>query len=356
MFKSKNIISCTCKDKCCKCNICRELRDCKIEDSGPREIIKCMERTNFILRRALPFVNRTPTKEWQEATRLDDYENSSTLEDVTPRPKEINKMSSKRDVPGIISPGKFVKSPPKPLPKPAKNSSTPVGNWQETKIERDSNNKVVIYFGEQHAQIQNKKSDIYDSSSDNRRLITLNDKESSGYSNLIERSSNRKDSRVIVRENSRTDSTVCDSTGMLHRGPLSSCNEKAGDAGVSSSCWSLNRNANESTNFPDESSTISREAIAEDDSTDIQGGSTYSLSRSERNENDYENDDACSEGKESINTNGVQEIIVKVSPCREDVLRIEEDETLLEDYWSLPGDTTGFKADWSFVQQWRLRG
>lgn len=52
----------------------------------------------------------------------------------------------------------------------------------------------------------------------------------------------------------------------------------------------------------------------------------------------------------------VHEIVVNVSPSREDVLRIEEDESQLEDYWSLPGDTSGFKADWSFVQQWRLRG
>ena len=53
---------------------------------------------------------------------------------------------------------------------------------------------------------------------------------------------------------------------------------------------------------------------------------------------------------------GDAQIIVSVKPCREDVLKIEQDESKLEDYWSLPGDTTGFKADWSFVQQWRLRG
>ncbi|XP_011500686.1 PREDICTED: ankyrin repeat and BTB/POZ domain-containing protein 2 isoform X2 [Ceratosolen solmsi marchali] len=52
----------------------------------------------------------------------------------------------------------------------------------------------------------------------------------------------------------------------------------------------------------------------------------------------------------------VREIVVSVKPCREDVLRIEEEESKLEEYWSLPGDTSGFKADWSFVQQWRLRG
>lgn len=51
-----------------------------------------------------------------------------------------------------------------------------------------------------------------------------------------------------------------------------------------------------------------------------------------------------------------EEIVVNVTPNREDVMRIEEDETRVEDYWSLPGDRSGFKADWSFVQQWRLRG
>ncbi|KAJ8675265.1 hypothetical protein QAD02_011051 [Eretmocerus hayati] len=51
------------------------------------------------------------------------------------------------------------------------------------------------------------------------------------------------------------------------------------------------------------------------------------------------------------------DFVMSVSPCREDVLRIEqEQDSKLDDYWSLPGDTTGFRADWSFVQQWRLRG
>ncbi|XP_072745996.1 ankyrin repeat and BTB/POZ domain-containing protein 2 isoform X1 [Anoplolepis gracilipes] len=73
---------------------------------------------------------------------------------------------------------------------------------------------------------------------------------------------------------------------------------------------------------------------------------------------DGEKDDAGR--RDSATENGdpkvVHEIVVNVSPSREDVLRIEEDESQLEDYWSLPGDTSGFKADWSFVQQWRLRG
>jgi len=78
-----------------------------------------------------------------------------------------------------------------------------------------------------------------------------------------------------------------------------------------------------------------------------------------RDASEREDDDAgrC---RDSATENGdpkaAHEIVVNVSPSREDVLRIEEDESQLEDYWSLPGDTSGFKADWSFVQQWRLRG
>ncbi|XP_024867395.1 ankyrin repeat and BTB/POZ domain-containing protein BTBD11 isoform X1 [Temnothorax curvispinosus] len=73
---------------------------------------------------------------------------------------------------------------------------------------------------------------------------------------------------------------------------------------------------------------------------------------SEREEDAGRRDSAMENG----DPKAAHEIVVNVSPSREDVLRIEEDETQLEDYWSLPGDTSGFKADWSFVQQWRLRG
>ena len=62
------------------------------------------------------------------------------------------------------------------------------------------------------------------------------------------------------------------------------------------------------------------------------------------------------EPEEPVEAGDQHEIVISVKPCRADVLRIEEEESRLEDYWSLPGDTTGFKADWSFVQQWRLRG
>lgn len=74
----------------------------------------------------------------------------------------------------------------------------------------------------------------------------------------------------------------------------------------------------------------------------------------------YEREEDAGRCRDSAMKNGdpeaAHEIVVNVSPSREDVLRIEEDESQLEDYWSLPGDTSGFKADWSFVQQWRLRG
>ncbi|XP_076546541.1 ankyrin repeat and BTB/POZ domain-containing protein 2 isoform X2 [Osmia lignaria lignaria] len=69
--------------------------------------------------------------------------------------------------------------------------------------------------------------------------------------------------------------------------------------------------------------------------------------------------DGFEQGKnltENEDTKVTHEIVVNVSPSREDVLKIEEDESQVEDYWSLPGDNSGFKADWSFVQQWRLRG
>lgn len=72
----------------------------------------------------------------------------------------------------------------------------------------------------------------------------------------------------------------------------------------------------------------------------------------EKNDDDRRRDSVTENGDPKV----VHEIVVNVSPSREDVLRIEEDESQLEDYWSLPGDTSGFKADWSFVQQWRLRG
>lgn len=71
---------------------------------------------------------------------------------------------------------------------------------------------------------------------------------------------------------------------------------------------------------------------------------------------DRENHFARIQVKAGATSDSPNEIVLNLSPSRADVLRIEEDESSLDDYWSLPGDTTGFKADWSFVQQWRLRG
>ncbi|XP_008547704.2 ankyrin repeat and BTB/POZ domain-containing protein 3 [Microplitis demolitor] len=200
----------------CKCGLCRELKSSDLPEIS--KAFRPMDSTNFILRRALPFVKRVPSKEWQEATKFDDYESMSTLEDKT-------KLRSPSSSPGT-DPGRGLTSssrccsmneikmdfkikPTRPAP-PRPGSDV-------------TDNKVVIYCGD--------------------------------------------DERQISR---------------------------------SQSCWSLREDSN------------------------------------------------C--GEET------REIVVRVTPSREDVLKIEEDETKIEDYWSLPGDTTGFKADWSFVQQWRLRG
>ncbi|XP_044582479.1 ankyrin repeat and BTB/POZ domain-containing protein 2 isoform X2 [Cotesia glomerata] len=189
------------KDNCqlnCKCELCRELSSpgssprsdyCSSPTAEISKVFRPMDSTNFILRRAMPFVSRAPSKEWQEATMVDDYGTMSTLEDTT-KLLDLG-LTSTNSSPSLVGGrimdgdyGKFTPSRPAP-PKPDQDP-----------------NKIVIHCGE----------------------------------------------------------------------------------------------------------------------------------------------------------NSQEEIVVHVSPSREDVLKIEEDETRIEDYWSLPGDTTGFKADWSFVQQWRLRG
>lgn len=364
--------SCAGRDnKNCKCNICRELRDCKIVESSPSGIASRMERTNFILRRAMPFVKRTPTREWQEATRLDDYENASTLEDDSPRPKRDvvlhanGKVSSNsEELPanrghGVASP--TAKRDTTSSIKVDRNLPT-VGNWPETKIERDANNKVVIYFGEQHTEIKSNKIDCRESSSNNRP--TNDEQKSSGVSSsrssrISSNSRDRPEGGETAPKNSRTDSGPVVSHGISHRPPLSGpCNDRASDGAGTSSCWSLNRIVDETKNFRDDLSSVSRDAIVEDDRSIVPGGadgdgSNYSIATGERCDDApdaYEDVDDRPAGE------AVREVVVKVSPSREDVLRIEEDDTALEDYWSLPGDTTGFRADWSFVQQWRLRG
>ncbi|XP_063980127.1 ankyrin repeat and BTB/POZ domain-containing protein 3 isoform X1 [Diachasmimorpha longicaudata] len=252
----------------CNCHMCRELKDCRMEIPRIESYIsKPLDTTNFILRRPMPFVKRTPSKEWQEATKSNDYESMSTLEDKSRlafdgEAREQLPVKSPR---GLLSgPSDSVEvhrctgevmptrpAPPKPLPKP--RIVTP--EWNDGKIESDGNNRVVIYCG------------------NNRQG------KSEGQGCRITRSQ---------------------------------------------SLWSLRQNG---------------------DRGECDGDGQQVPVKFEDNRVEMEAD-GCDPS----------EIIVKISPSREDVLRIEEDETILEDYWSLPGDTTGFKADWSFVQQWRLRG
>ena len=53
-------------------------------------------------------------------------------------------------------------------------------------------------------------------------------------------------------------------------------------------------------------------------------------------------------------------IVISVKPGREDVVKIEQDDNGIQhDYWPDGNDidnSSEFKADWSFVQRWRLRG
>ncbi|XP_046487314.1 ankyrin repeat and BTB/POZ domain-containing protein 2 isoform X1 [Neodiprion pinetum] len=93
-----------------------------------------------------------------------------------------------------------------------------------------------------------------------------------------------------------------------------------------------------------------------DDSRPELNGNPEKRSSEETPANGRENHFARIQVKAGTTFDAPNEIVLNLSPSRADVLRIEEDQSSLEDYWSLPGDTTGFKADWSFVQQWRLRG
>ena len=174
-------------------------------NSGRQELCN-----NFILRRSIPFLSPKPTKEWQETSDYEDYENRSTLPDE------------------------------------AKNYYV-----NKPKIFQTQQNKTVIYFGDT-------------SKRDNKNNLSNKDKLSSS----------------IVK-------VLCDKT--------SSDSNNNGDG----------------------------------------------------DDNDSKNDNKSEE---------VSDIVISVRPSREDVLKIEENESKIDDYWALPGDTTGFRADWSFVQQWRLRG
>lgn len=203
------------------------------------------EDTNFILRRAVPFLPKPPARmEQQEDARHDDYERSSTLEDKSRRGDQT---VNNRDV-------------------RARAQCNDIG-----KIRKDVGHKTVIYFGD---------------------------------SNPRQRGEDR-----------------------ARQPPPETC------VRVTPKC---NENRETSSQMRNYEMETSRDSIERNDGND----DTESSSRT------VENGDSKT----------VHEFVINISPSREDVLRIEEDESQLEDYWSLPGDTSGFKADWSFVQQWRLRG
>lgn len=309
------------KDKNCACNICRELRDFRMVEENKED---CMDRTNFILRRAMPFVKRTPTKEWQEATRLDEYENSSTLEDDSPRPRKDFSR-------GSVAPEKSSKI----------SETKSRENWTETKIERDANNKVVIYFGEQFSAV-----DRSPQTRDDREFMA---KEKKKFYGIPDSCTGQRGLEQVQENRDQPQDNVLNNknNSVLIPGPLSSCHgETSRDQTLDSSCWSLNRISDDTNHFPDDDlSIISKEDPSSflHDTNDFDDPNNRSLSPNQLE-------------TQSFTHENQREIIVKVTPSRQDVLKIEEDDTVLADYWSLPGDTTGFRADWSFVQQWRLRG
>ena len=181
-----------------------------------------------MLRRAMPFRSPAPTREWQEASDLDDYEKRSTL-------PEIGKKSHPSQDAGAEA-----KSP----------------NAQQ----QQQQHKTVIYFGD----------------------------------------STRREKQRAVKSD----------MGSVARRHFEVVSVNAGSR-------------------------------AEDEADGGKG---------------EENSGVRVRGNEGSQSDPPSDIVISVKPGREDVLKIEEDESRIEDYWALPGDTTGFRADWSFVQQWRMRG
>lgn len=210
--------------------ICRELTDCGMS-ANLEAPLRRVEGINFILRRALPFTGKSPSKEWlnvsNDTSGDDDYKDKGAAID------EINRGKEMED--GAMVTG-------------------------AKKGDKDVAHKTVIYFGDTNQKQGNR----------------FNDREAS---------SNR--CQFTTKDESKT------------------ADEQVVDNG--------------------------------DDGERCDGKSQVNLAKHE-------------------DVKVTHEIVVNVSPSREDVLRIQEDESQVEDYWSLPGDNTGFKADWSFVQQWRLRG
>lgn len=233
----------SCEDKDCKCMICRELSDCRMPanlETPPRR-----EGVNFILRRGLPFTNKSPTKEW---LNISDNALESTCDEDCIIAEKINHRRKMGDT----------------------MTHVVVGDNNLKKADKDVAHKTVIYFGDTNQRQQSK----------------FNGKEGA-------QSATKKEESKI---------------GDFKK------EEQLVNSSEDGRCGDMDKNERQR--------------------------STLSLIESEEVEK----------------TKVTHEIVVNVSPSREDVLRIEEDESQVVDYWSLPGDNTGFKADWSFVQQWRLRG
>jgi len=238
--------------------LCRELKGYKMSANGV-EVQQQIghEGTNFILRRAVPFLPKPPAREeWREIARYDDYERCATLEDRSRRGG--------------------VNGSPKPW--------TP--NNDIGKMRKDINHKTVIYFGDSNPRQKEDKVRQQQPPAPPPPPLPL------------------PEACAQVTSRCKEDPETCISLALRSRN--------------------------------DETEARPRDAL----------------------DNEWEED--AGRHRDSVMENSdpkaAHEIVVNVSPSREDVLRIEEDESQLEDYWSLPGDTSGFKADWSFVQQWRLRG
>ncbi|XP_071862841.1 ankyrin repeat and BTB/POZ domain-containing protein 2 isoform X1 [Bombus fervidus] len=228
----------SCKKKDCKCVICRELTNYRMP--GNLEAPPRREGVNFILRRALPFTSKSPSKEWLNIDN--NIPNSGNPKDGS----TIEEINHREEMEGTM---------------------IPVTGCNIKKSDKDVAHKTVIYFGDTNQRPNHR----------------FNGKESSAQL------TNKSELKIME---SKKEEQVADGLE----------DERCGGKGQNER----------------QRSTVS---LVEEEDVKV-----------------------------------THEIVVNVSPSREDVLKIEEDESQVEDYWSLPGDNTGFKADWSFVQQWRLRG
>ncbi|XP_033201155.2 ankyrin repeat and BTB/POZ domain-containing protein 2 isoform X2 [Bombus vancouverensis nearcticus] len=228
----------SCNKKDCKCVICRELTNYRMP--GNLEAPPRREGVNFILRRALPFTSKSPSKEWLNIGN--NIPNSGDPKDGT----AMEEINHREEMEGTM---------------------IPVTGCNIKKSDKEIAHKTVIYFGDTNQRPNHR----------------FNGKESPAQ--------------------------------LTNKGELKIMESKK------------------------------EEQVADGLEDERCGG---------KEQNERQRSTASLVEEEDVKV--THEIVVNVSPSREDVLKIEEDESQVEDYWSLPGDNTGFKADWSFVQQWRLRG